>query len=81
MSQELNALLGRLHEELARTPVVDADARRLLSVVVADIEKLGVGTQATPGGLEELAVGFEADHPALAAALRQVADVLGKAGI
>jgi hypothetical protein len=81
MSQELNALLSRLHEELARSPVVDADARRLLGVVVADIEKLGVATQATPGGLEELAVGFEADHPALAAALRQVADVLGKAGI
>jgi hypothetical protein len=81
MSQELNALLARLHEELASSPVVDADARRLLSVVVADIEKLGVATQATPGGLEELAVGFEVDHPGLAAALRQVADVLGKAGI
>jgi len=81
MSQELNALLARLHEELARTPVVDAEARRLLGVVVADIEKLGAGTQATPGSLEELAVGFEAGHPAVAAALRQVADVLAKAGI
>jgi hypothetical protein len=81
MSDELNALLQRLHEELARKPVVDAEARRLLSVVVADMQALGLGTQATPGGLEELAVGFEAEHPAVASALRQVADLLGKAGI
>jgi hypothetical protein len=81
MSEELNSLLRRLHEELARAPVVDAEARRLLGVVVADIQTLGLKTQATPGSLEELAVGFEADHPAVAAALRQVADVLGKAGI
>lgn len=81
MSEELNTLLQRLHEALSRAPVVDAEAKRLLSVVVADIEKLGVRTAATPGSLEELAVGFEADHPSVAAALRQVADVLGKAGI
>jgi len=31
--------------------------------------------------LEELAVQFEADHPALAASLRQLTDLLGKAGI
>lgn len=35
----------------------------------------------TPSGLEELAVRFEADHPSTAAALRRLADVLGKAGI
>ena len=81
MSQELNQLLQRLHEELGRAPVIDPDDRRLLAVVLADIEKLGLSTAATPGSLEELAVGFEADHPSVAAALRQVADVLGKAGI
>jgi hypothetical protein len=31
--------------------------------------------------LEELAVRFEADHPSLAASLRQLTDLLGKAGI
>ena len=81
MSDELNELLRRLHEELARQPVVDAEARRLLSVVLGDIQTLGLRTQATPGSLEELAVGFEVDHPSVASALRQVADVLGKAGI
>ena len=41
MSDELNELLRRLHEELARKPVVDDEARRLLSVVVGDIQTLG----------------------------------------
>jgi len=31
--------------------------------------------------LEELAVRFEAEHPSLAASLRQLTDLLGKAGI
>jgi hypothetical protein len=31
--------------------------------------------------LEEMAVQFEADHPSLAASLRQLTDLLGKAGI
>jgi hypothetical protein len=31
--------------------------------------------------LEDLAAGFEAEHPALTANLRQIADVLGKGGI
>jgi len=31
--------------------------------------------------LENLAVGFEAEHPALAANLRQIVDALGKAGL
>ena len=81
MSDQLNALLTQLHRELGRATQIDDESRRLLGLVVADIEKLGVGTTATPGGLELLAVRFEADHPSVAAALRQVGDVLGKAGI
>ena len=80
-SDELNALLKRLHDELARSASIDAESRRLLGVVVADIERLGLAAPTTPGGLESLAVRFEADHPAVAAALRQVGDLLGKAGI
>jgi hypothetical protein len=85
MSNEpLNALLRGLHAELARAPSLDAEARRLLGLVLGDLERLGAGAAGghpTPGGLEALAVRFEADHPAMAAALRQVADLLGKAGI
>jgi hypothetical protein len=80
-SEELNALLERLHEELGRATTLDAESRRLLGFVVADIEKLGVSASTTPVGLEALAVRFEAEHPAVAAALRQVGDLLGKAGI
>jgi hypothetical protein len=80
-SEQLNSLLQRLHEELARASTLDGESRRLLEVVVSDIEKLGVAAPATAGGLESLAVRFEADHPAVAAALRQVGDLLGKAGI
>lgn len=40
----------------------------------------GAGAQ-DEHGVEALAVRFEADHPALASILRQVADVLGKAGV
>ena len=80
-SDQLNALLQRLHEELARAASIDAESRRLLGVVVADIERLGVAAPTTASGLESLAVRFEADHPAVAAALRQVGDLLGKAGI
>jgi hypothetical protein len=31
--------------------------------------------------LEEAAVGFEVEHPSLAAGLRQLIDLLGKAGL
>jgi hypothetical protein len=85
MSNEpLNVLLRGLHAELARATSLDAESRRLIGVVLGDLETLGAGASAahaTPGGLEALAVRFEADHPAMAAALRQVADLLGKAGI
>lgn len=74
-------LLRALRQELATPRPLDAETRQLLSLVAADIEKLGVGAAATPHGLEALAVRFEVDHPSMSAALRQVADLLGKAGI
>ncbi len=85
-STELHALLRRLHEELERTATLDDESRRLLGVVLDDVRRIGAASpageaEATPRNLEALAVRFEADHPAAAAALRQVADLLGKAGI
>ncbi len=89
-SVELHELLNRLHAELGRTTALDDESRRLLGLVAEDVRRLGARdamanehehAPPTPGGLEALAVRFEADHPAAAAALRQVADLLGKAGI
>lgn len=86
MSQsELRNLLTQLHARLGGAPSLDADDRRLLTTVLADIEnalaKGGDVQQPPPGGIESLAVKFEADHPALAESLRRVADTLAKAGI
>jgi hypothetical protein len=83
-TEQLHALLRGLHGELARTASLDAETRQLVGVVIGDLEKLGAATPGqhpTPGALEALAVRFEVDHPAMGAALRQVADLLGKAGI
>jgi len=86
MSQsDLRNLLTQLHARLGNAQSLDADDRRLLTTVLSDIENaLAKGTAAPQphgGGLESLAVKFEADHPALAETLRRVADTLAKAGI
>ncbi|MBS0373310.1 MAG: DUF4404 family protein [Proteobacteria bacterium] len=80
-ADDLNSLLRRVHAELGRAPQLDEESRGLLAVVAADIERLGHAAPATAPGLRALAVQFEAEHPAAAAALRQVGDLLGKAGI
>jgi hypothetical protein len=86
MSQEnLRELLGRVHERLNETSTVDSESRGMLKTVMHDIERaLGSPAAADEGHtarLESLAVQFEADHPQLADALRQLIDSLGKAGI
>ena len=95
MRQEsLRELLARVHDRLAASGSLDGEARQLLGTVMRDIERaLGSGhlaaAQSAPAGtaaahasrLESLAVRFEAGHPALAEAVRQLMDALGKAGI
>jgi len=78
-SQEsLRELLSRVHERLATSSdKVDAESRKLLVEVMDDIER-ALGKKQR---LETLAVQFEADHPGLAQTLRQLSDLLGKAGI
>jgi hypothetical protein len=85
MSQEsLRELLARVHERLGTIGgALDAESRQLLGTLMRDIERLEPGAAAvahTPR-LEALAVKFEAGHPGLAQALRQLIDALGKAGI
>lgn len=74
-------LLVELHGHLAASPTLDDDTRRLLGLVNADIHRLGIAGEASPTGIEALAVRFEADHPAISASLRQAVDILSKAGI
>ena len=84
-NESLQALLRRLHEELGQVGPVDDETRRLLDVVAGDIagkaEAKPAGESLHAPAFEQLAVRFETDHPALAAAARQVVDALAKAGI
>jgi hypothetical protein len=89
MDKELRERLASLHTELARTSAVDPQVRELLVTLLGDITRL-LGPALTTNveeqrsltqRLDELAVEFEAEHPALGAALRQVLDTLAKAGV
>jgi predicted component of type VI protein secretion system len=83
--QDLRELLAQLHTRLSDSKSLDADARKLLTTVLHDIEKVLArnDAEAAPAKprLEALAVKFEADHPDLASVLRRLIDTLGKAGI
>ena len=92
--ESLEVLLARIHERLNEAGAVDTGSRQMLGEVMRDIERaLAHGAPAsvvvTGGGessgntsrLEALAVRFEADHPALAATLRRLVDLLSEVGI
>ncbi|MGH8175582.1 MAG: DUF4404 family protein, partial [Steroidobacter sp.] len=88
MDKELREHLASLHTELARTSAVSPQSRELLITLLGDITRLlgpsgnHVDEQrSATERLDDLAVQFEAEHPALGAAIRQVVDTLGKAGI
>jgi hypothetical protein len=82
----LQALLGKVRERLSDSSSVDASSRELLRQVMGDIERTldsgaGGATQPNTSRIEALAVRFEADHPSLAASLRQLAGLLNEVGI
>lgn len=86
MKPELREQLNTLHEELSTLRSVDTESRQLLLVLLSDISRL-LGPDASDTAdspverLESLAARFDADHPALSGALRQLMDALAKAGI
>lgn len=88
MATELKDRLAALHAELGRTQSVDdPELRQRLIELLGDITRL-LRKPATAGEqhslieqLDGLAVQFEAEHPALGNAIRQVVDALAKAGI
>ena len=83
----LQALLGKVRERLSDSGSVDAGSRELLRQLMGDIERtLASGTEGATqpnntSRIEALAVRFEADHPSLAASLRQLAGLLNEVGI
>jgi hypothetical protein len=83
--ESLQALLARIHERLNEAGSVDASSRELLTQVMGDIERALAQGEGAPAAntsrLEALAVRFEAGHPALAATLRRLVDLLGEVGI
>jgi hypothetical protein len=83
--EELRETLARLHAELQRSPSLDRESQQLVMEISADIARLSrPGLAPAPDHaprLEALAVRFESGHPALAASVRQIIDVLGKAGV
>ena len=95
MNQEsLRDLLSQLHERLSASASVDAEGRDMLRTVMKDIERALSSSPPTQSAaalsdesaghasrLEGLAVRFEAQHPAIAGLLRQIVDLLEKAGI
>ncbi len=91
MNSDLRTQLAALHSELARTSSVDPQSRELLVSILGDITRLlGVGGTSSEAleedrplneRLDEVAVQFEAEHPALGTAIRRVVDALAKAGI
>jgi hypothetical protein len=85
-SETLKKTLASLHQELGSASTLDEKSRQRLQVLMRDLDALGTSAGSGPDTLhrqrvEELAVEFEVDHPTLAAVLRQLIDLLGKAGL
>lgn len=84
--ENLKKTLTALHQELSGAPALDEQSRQLLREIMRDVEGLGPSPSSAPPEvrrhrLEELAIGFEIEHPTLAAGLRQLTDLLAKAGL
>jgi hypothetical protein len=90
--ESLQQSLARLHAELGEASRVDPKSRQLLRELLADIERIlqegspdqkpaARRAERSVPRLEALAIEFEADHPALAGSLRQLVDLLGRAGL
>jgi hypothetical protein len=91
-SSELQQSLTRLHSRLSGAPSVDERSKLLLRDVLGDIERLlarpaaplpadSPGSESPSSRLEALSARFDAGHPTLSASLRELIDLLGRAGL
>lgn len=89
MSQDLQQHLLALHDRLDRLDrdAIDSRTRDALMLLLNDLTRLlgaaSLDNEDHPltDRLEQLAVNFEAEHPAVGTAVRQLIDALAKAGI
>jgi hypothetical protein len=87
VSTTLKQQLAAVHTQLSEVRTLDGETRQLLLVVLADISRLlepaaAAASEASPTeAFETIAARFDADHPALSTAVRQLIDALAKAGI
>lgn len=80
-TSDLRETLARLHEQLRASPRIDSESRQLLRQILADLDRPTATADVHGHRLEALAVDFEVEHPALAAGLRELAAILGRAGV
>jgi Domain of unknown function (DUF4404) len=88
VNEDLQRQIAALHASLERLDRdrVDARTRSSLMLLLGDLTRL-LGHSSMPEDqpiaerLEGLAVQFEAEHPAVGVAVRQLIDALAKAGI
>jgi hypothetical protein len=89
VSQDIQQHILALHDQLERLDrdSLDPRTRELLMLLLNDLTRLlgaaSLDNEEHPLGerLEQLAVNFEAEHPAVGTAVRQLIDALAKAGI
>ena len=89
----LRALLGQLHDELARGETLDDHSRQLLQSVHDDIERVAASPESVSpaipadehqqlrGSLQEAVIRFGTTHPQLAANLEQTMNALSNLGL
>jgi hypothetical protein len=84
----LREKLAQLHAELSDAHRADPEGHRPLGEILPEIKHLteqsaagGTTDASLPQRLEQVAVQFEANHPALAGSVRRIVDLLGEVGI
>ncbi|MGD9634837.1 MAG: DUF4404 family protein [Pirellulales bacterium] len=86
---ELTHKLAQLHAEISRADDVNPENLELLRKLTADISRIleqkgeagSEDSESVTGGLKDLLLKFEADHPELSISLGKVADALAAIGI
>jgi hypothetical protein len=84
--ESMEKTLAALRQELGAESRLNEKARQRLQALVRDADRLqpaaGAGSDTLHRHrMEELAVEFEVEHPTLAASLRELIDLLAKAGV
>jgi hypothetical protein len=86
---ELTQKLAQVHAELSQAERVDPESLEMLRKLTGDIGRLldkqeaatSVDAEGVSGGLKDLMLKFEAEHPELSISLGKVADALAAIGI